>query len=98
MAVCCSCNGKNAVGKRCAFVRAGRPCTSGLPLKFQRCNYYNLPSNASLLSDLNMVRDLNDQFDTHMSAVSSMDNNKARWTLLTGYDSFVNVDNVKAQN
>ena len=37
MAPCCSCNGCNAVCKRCACVHAGRPCTSCLPLKMHRC-------------------------------------------------------------
>ena len=38
MAPCFSCNGKNAVCKRCACVRSGRPCISCLPLKFRRCS------------------------------------------------------------
>ena len=38
MAPCCFCNGKNAVCKRCACIRAGRPCISCLPLKFHRCS------------------------------------------------------------
>ena len=34
---CCSCNGKNAVCKRCSCVRARRPCTTCLPYKDGRC-------------------------------------------------------------
>ena len=38
MAPCCSCNGRNAVCKRCICVRSGRPCVSCLPLKEKRCS------------------------------------------------------------
>ena len=37
MPSCCSCNGKNAVCKRCVCARARRPCTSCLPLSSGRC-------------------------------------------------------------
>ena len=37
MAPCCTCNGKNAVCKRCVCVRSGRPCVSCLPLREHRC-------------------------------------------------------------
>ena len=37
MAPCCTCNGKNAVCKRCVCFRSGRPCVSCLPLRECRC-------------------------------------------------------------
>ena len=37
MAPCYSCNGKNAVCKRCVCACSGRPCISRLPLKEKKC-------------------------------------------------------------
>ena len=37
MLQCCSCNGKNAVCRRCMCAHAGRPCSSCLPMKIRRC-------------------------------------------------------------
>ena len=37
MAPCCTCNGKNAVCKRCVCVQSERPCVSYLPLRERRC-------------------------------------------------------------
>ena len=54
MAPCCSCNGKNAVCKRCACVRAGRPCNSCLLLKFHRCSNI-LASRAGSAADSGVV-------------------------------------------
>ena len=73
MAPCCSCNGKNAVCKRCACVRAGRPCISCLPLKFHHCSNI-LASRTDLVADSDLVGAtkpsvIND--GAHMSNVSS---------------------------
>ena len=37
MAPLCTCNGKNAICKRCVCVRSGHPCVSCLPLRERRC-------------------------------------------------------------
>ena len=37
MLPCCSCNGRNAICRRCVCVRAGRPCVSCLPMKLDNC-------------------------------------------------------------
>ena len=37
MPSCCSCNGRNAVCKRCVCTQAGTPCSSCLPLKMKCC-------------------------------------------------------------
>ena len=42
MPSCCSCNGRNAVCKRCVCARAGRPCSSCLPMS--RNSGVNVPS------------------------------------------------------
>ena len=34
---CCTCNGRNAVCKRCVCSRAKKPCSTCLPLKDNRC-------------------------------------------------------------
>ena len=34
---CCSCNGRNAVCKRCVCTRAKKPCSTCLPLKDNKC-------------------------------------------------------------
>ena len=37
MVPCCTCNGRNAICKRCVCARSGRPCTSCLSLKTDHC-------------------------------------------------------------
>ena len=54
MVPCCSCNRKNTVCKRCACVRAGRPCSSCVPLKFHGCSN-SLASCAGLAVDFGVV-------------------------------------------
>ena len=42
MLSCCSCNGRNAVCKRCVCAHAGRPYSSCLPMTQNNC--VNIPS------------------------------------------------------
>ena len=44
MAPCCTCNGKNAVCKRCVCARSGRPCVSCLPLRNGNCTNNGITS------------------------------------------------------
>ena len=37
MVPCCTCNGRNAICKQCVCACSGRPCSSCLPLKTDRC-------------------------------------------------------------
>ena len=37
MALCCTCNGRNAIYKRCVCTHSGRPYISCLPLKTDHC-------------------------------------------------------------
>jgi len=50
---CCSCNGQNAVCKRCVCARSGTPCINCLPLKAKNCGN-------TLLSHVDSVSDLSD--------------------------------------
>ena len=54
MALCCYCNGKNAVCKRCACVHAEMPCTLCLPLKLHCCGNI-LASHTGLAANSGMV-------------------------------------------
>ena len=75
MPSCCLCNGRNTVCKRCVCVRAGRPCTSCLPMKFSKCvnllssraaSQSVLPAGRPVLSGGSTASDLS----AHVSSLS----------------------------
>ena len=56
MMPCCTCNGRNAVCKRCVCARAKKPCSTCLPLKDNRCvNTLPLRVNSVIDSSRNCV-------------------------------------------
>ena len=93
MPSCCSCNGRNAVCRRCVCVRVGRPCTSCLPMKFSKCvNLLSsraasqsvlpagrpVPSGGSMASDSSAhVSSLSDEAPRFDSCVDLSDNDSA---------------------
>ena len=98
MAPCCSCNGKNAVCKRCACVRAGRPCTSCLPLKFHRCSN-SLASRAGLAANSGEVGINENETSVisdgaHVMNLSTRPANDPRTDDLSGYVSCASNVNV----
>ena len=48
---CCSCNGHNAVCKRCVCARAKKPCSTCLPMKENKCGN-TLPLRVDSMMDL----------------------------------------------
>jgi len=75
--LCCICNGRNAVCKRCTCARAKKPCSSCLPMKMKKCAN-TLPScvDSVIESSRNNdgVRVLSDGLTTdHLSNVLAMD-------------------------
>ena len=75
MAPCCSCNGQNAVCKQCICVRAGRPCTSCLPLRFHRCSNVLL-SNLATFANSSMEGSNRGVDEVGMSHMSNIETNQ----------------------
>ena len=74
MPSCCSCNGKNAVCKRCVCARARRPCTSCLPLGSGKC-INSLANRQSKLSSSDTSSDVDTSaVRVNLRASDSIDN------------------------
>ena len=76
MPSCCSCNGHNAVCRRCVCAHNRRPCTLYQPLKLRKCvnllasrvvSQANLSSGAAVLSN----RDTSSSLSRHVSSEAS---------------------------